>query len=317
MGIHHHHHHHHTKHVQCHATVKDHHHYHEEEQRRLLLSIAITALTMIIEAVGGWWTGSLALISDAGHMFSHLFALSLSYVAILLASRPADETRSFGLYRAEILAALINGITLIAIVGWIGYEAYKRFRHPESIASGPMFVIALIGLAVNGATALILRKVSEDDINVRGAFLHVIGDLFSSVGVVIAAVIIYFTGFWMADPIASVLIAAVIAYWSLGLLRDAVHILLQSTPKGISHKMLEQALVDGISDIEGVHHIHIWELTKGMFVMEAHVELSDVRLSEADAIRRRAQALLRERFGITHASLQLQCTPSITGPLPK
>lgn len=282
------------------------------KKQRFLISIAITAMTMILEALGGWWTGSLALISDAGHMFTHLFALTISYTAVILSMKPATEERSFGLYRAEILAALVNGMTILLIVFWIIYEAYKRFITPEAIQSTPMFVIAVIGLVVNGVTALILHRIVEDDINAKGAFLHVLSDLGSSVGVVIAALIIHFTGWTAADPIASVLIALVIAYWSFGLIRDAVHVLLQSTPKNLSPETIRKTLIQKIPEIQNVHHIHIWELTKNMYVMTAHLDLADMPLSVADSLRHRAQDILHDRFHITHADLQLQCRQNQT-----
>ncbi|MBI4212252.1 MAG: cation transporter [Deltaproteobacteria bacterium] len=277
------------------------------KQRRFLIAIIITAVTMILEAFGGWWTGSLALVSDAGHMLTHLFALGLSYGAVVLSMKPATEARSFGWYRAEILAALVNGFTVLFIVVWIGHEAYHRFLSPENIQSTPMFIIAIIGLVVNIATAVILKDITHDDINAKSAFIHVLSDLLSSVGVIIAAIIILSTGWTAADPIASVLIAVAIAYWALGLIKDAINVLLQSTPKGISHEDIQQTLIAGIPEICDVHHIHVWELTKNLYVMTAHIDLNDMPLSEADNIRHRAQGILHDRFHITHADLQLQC----------
>ena len=276
------------------------------EQRRLIIAMVITGATMILEVIGGLLSGSLALLSDAGHMFSHLFALGISYVAILLACRPPTEAQSYGFYRAEILAALTNGLTLLVIVTWILYEAWERLHHPSPISSGQMFIVAAIGLVVNAITALLLREASHRDINIRGAFIHVLGDMGSSVGVVIGAVLIWLTGWTPIDPIISVLIALVILYWSAKLLWDAVRILLQSTPRELSHNAIAQALVENIAEIRGVHHIHVWELTTRMYVMTAHAEVDDLRLSQTEKIRERAQALLAERFCITHANIQFE-----------
>ena len=276
-------------------------------RKRLLIAMVITALTMLVEAVGGWLSGSLALISDAGHMFSHLFALSISYIALLIASKPADEVQSYGFYRAEILAALANGLTLIVIVLWIIYSAYTRFRNPIAVSSNQMLIIAVIGLVVNAVTAMLLKSSADQNLNIKSAFLHVLGDLGSSFGVVIAAVIIKLTGWNMIDPIVSVIIALVIGWWSLGLLRKAVHILLQSTPPGLSHEKIISVLVDDIPEVHGVHHIHIWELTTDIHVMTAHLEVEDMPISRAADVRLKAEEILRKRFGIRDANLQCEC----------
>lgn len=276
------------------------------EQRRLVISIVITGLTMLLEIAGGVWSNSLALLSDAGHMFSHLFALGVSYFAILLACRAPTEAQSFGFYRAEILAALVNGFSLLIIVAWIVYEAWERLKNPATVSSSHMFLVAMIGLIVNVVTALLLKDASHRDINIRGAFIHVLGDLGSSVGVVIAAAVIYFTGFTPLDPMISVLIAVVILYWSAKLLRDAARILLQSTPKHLSHEKIAETVVKEIPEIKSVHHIHVWELTSRMYIMTAHIEVEDMRLSDVSAIRVRAQEVLARNFCITHADLQFE-----------
>ncbi len=277
------------------------------EQKRLILSIVITAVTMVVEIVGGIWSGSLALLSDAGHMFSHLFALGISYCAILLACRPPTEAQSFGFYRAEILAAFANGLTLLIISAWILYEAWQRLHNPGMISGGSMFAIAVIGLVVNAITAKLLHEASHHDINIKAAFIHVLGDLGSSVGVVIAAVLIWLTGWTPIDPIVSALIAIVIAYWAGKLLWDAARILLQSTPRDLSHEKIAAALKEDIKEIRDVHHIHVWELTSKMYVMTAHILVDDMALSEVEKLRERAMEVLACRFAITHASLEFEC----------
>src|SRR4030042_2414728 len=183
------------------------------ERKRLLITIILTGTMMVGEVLGGIFTGSLALISDAGHMLTHAFALLVSFLAILYACRPATNDKSFGFYRAEILAALLNGITLLIITGFILWEAYKRILNPRPIAGREMIIIGVIGLLVNIVTALLLWKVSKSSLNVRSAFIHMLGDTGSSVGVVIGAIIIYFTDFYIIDSIFSIVIAILILIW--------------------------------------------------------------------------------------------------------
>ncbi|MBI4832509.1 MAG: cation transporter, partial [Candidatus Lindowbacteria bacterium] len=213
----------------------DHRHIHRAvERKRLVLTMALTGSTMAVEVIGGIFTGSLALLSDAGHMLTHFFALLVSFIAIKLATLPTRPTRSFGLYRIEVLAALLNGLTLLLITGFIFYEAVGRLVQPSPIKELPMFVVAAVGLAVNLASAFILLDVGRTDLNVRSAFLHMVGDTASSVGIVAGAIVIYFTGWYIVDPLLSLLIAAVILLWSWNLLRDSVSILLETAPKHIS-----------------------------------------------------------------------------------
>lgn len=297
----------HHKEFQCHGSdARPDAAYCSLEQRRLIISIVITGLTMVLEIAGGFWSNSLALLSDAGHMFSHLFALGVSYFAILLACRPPTEAQSFGFYRAEILAALVNGFSLLIIVAWIIYEAWERLKNPAAVSGSHMFIIAVIGLIVNAITALLLKDASHRDINIRGAFIHVLGDIGSSVGVVIAAVIISFTGWTLLDPAISVFIALVILYWSMKLLWDAARILLQSTPRHLSIEKIADTLAREIPEIKGVHHVHVWELTSRMYIMTAHIEVDDMRLSDVSALRARAQETLERNFCIAHSDLQFE-----------
>lgn len=276
------------------------------KQTRLAWCIGITAVTMFLEAFGGWYTGSLALVSDAWHMFSHLFALGISYFAIRLSSKPADENWTFGFFRAEIIAALFNGITIFLVAFWICLEAYHRLQNPENIESSGMFIIAVIGLVVNTITAFVLHDASHDDLNVRGAFIHMLSDLISSVGVIVAACVVYYTGWTAADPIASALIAVVITIWGFGLVKDSVRILAQATPKHLSIREIEHALHQEIPELASIHRTHVWELTKGMIVLSSHLVVHDMKLSEADELRRKAKKLLHDKFDIDHSHLQMQ-----------
>ncbi|MDO8527635.1 MAG: cation diffusion facilitator family transporter [Deltaproteobacteria bacterium] len=281
--------------------------YRHKEQNRLLWCIAITGLMMLVEFFGGLWTNSLALLSDAAHMFSHLFSLGVSYFAILLATREADKIRSYGFYRAEILAALFNGITLILIVVWIAYDALGRIFNPPTVAVPEMLSIAVLGLIVNLITALILKGVSEHDLNVKSAFFHMLSDTASSVGIIIAGILIYYTGKFWLDPVASLLIAVMIAIWSVSLIRDSVHILLESTPKHLSEEEIVTAIKTALPEILDIHHIHMWEISSKMCSLTAHIEIADVKVSESEALRRKVNTVLRERFHITHTNLQFEC----------
>lgn len=269
--------------------------------------MVITGLAMVLEFFGGLWTNSLALLSDAAHMFSHLFSLGVSYAAIVLAMREPDEVRSYGFYRAEILAALFNGFTLALIVIWIVTDAIRRILHPGEIQTQAMLVIAAIGLIVNLTTALILKSVSRQDLNVRSAFLHMLSDTASSVGIIIAGVLIYYTGKVWLDPLASILIAVMILIWSFRLIKESVHILLESTPKHLNQEEMIGLIKKEISEIKDVHHIHVWELTSGVCSLTAHISVSDIKLSESDTLRKRVNQILEQYFGITHTNLQFEC----------
>ncbi len=309
-------HHHHPK-ESGHDHSHGHHHHHGDngyrnlERRRLLAVMILTGSMMIIEVVGGVISNSLALISDAGHMLTHFFALTVSYIAIRIASRPTGPERSFGLYRMEVLAARFNAVTLILITAYIFYEAYHRFLTPEPIAEVQMFVIALAGLIVNLVSAVLLHKASKDDLNVKSAFLHMVGDTASSFGVVGGAVIIYFTGWYIIDPLLSVLIGGVILIWVWGLLRDSIRILLESTPKHIKVAEVENEIRGGFKEVLGVHDIHIWEITSKMYAMTGHVEVEgNKKINELTTLRRQIQKLLDKKFDIGHVNIQFECSDS-------
>ena len=261
---------------------------------------------MIGEVVGGILSGSLALLSDAGHMLTHSFALLVSFLAILYACRPPTREKSFGFYRAEIIAALFNGITLLIITGFILWEAYKRIINPVPISETEMIIVAVIGLAVNLATAFLLWKASRSSLNIRSAFIHMIGDTASSVGVVIGAVIIYFTGFYIIDPILSILIAVLILVWSVSLIRDSVRILMESTPKGINTDKLKNELVLNIENVNSLHDIHVWEITTGMYCMTAHIVIDEMNISSTRKILDDINIFLDQKYNIVHPIIQFE-----------
>lgn len=278
------------------------------ERRRLLWVIALTAVTMGAEFAAGILARSLALLGDAFHMLTHLLALSLSYGAIVLACRPAPSDKTWRWWRAEILASFVNGLVLLPAAGYVLYEAWVRWRQPVEIQVVPMLGVGAIGLAVNLVSAAILHAHSRHDLNVRGAFLHLLADTASSVGVMAAGVVVAATGWRQADPLAAALICAVILVWCVSLLRESGRILLESAP---SHVELEKVRADmqGLEGVEEVHDLHVWTITSRMIALTAHVRLrADLRVSETEALGRRLQSLLEERHGINHATLQFEVT---------
>ncbi|MCL5070259.1 MAG: cation diffusion facilitator family transporter [Actinobacteria bacterium] len=276
------------------------------ERKKLLITIILTGIMMIVEILGGIFTGSLALISDAGHMLTHAFALLVSFLAILYACRPATKDKSFGFYRAEILAALLNGITLLIITGFILWEAYKRILNPRPIAGMEMMIIGIIGLLVNIVTALLLWKASRESLNIRSAFIHMLGDTGSSIGVVIGAIIIYFTGFYIIDPILSIIIAILIAVWSISLIRDSVLILMESTPKNINVVELKAGVISQNGNVIDIHDLHVWEITSNMYCMTAHIVIEDMNVSQTQQLLDEINQYLFEKYNIQHPIIQFE-----------
>lgn len=294
-----------AEHTHTHGTAP---HVHRPlERRRLAYCIVLTGTMMVAEGIGGWMVNSLALLSDAGHMLTHFFALSVSYLAILFAGRPATTRVSYGFYRLEILAALLNGLTLVAITIGISIAAYGRILHPQPVESLPMLGVACIGLSVNIATALLLHRSHKEDLNVHGAYLHMLGDTFSSVAVIIGGVIMWRWGWYIIDPILSVVICVVILIWSWRLLRDSVLVLMEATPPQIDVDRVRTALLEGIGNVRDVHDIHVWAITTGLYAMTAHVRVADISVSATMQIRAQAAYILDERFDINHTILQFEC----------
>ncbi len=277
------------------------------ERRRLAASMIITAAMMVIEIIGGFWTNSLALLSDAGHMFTHLFALGLSYIAMVLAARPTTQERSFGLYRLEILAAFLNGIVLAGVTCFILYEAVQRLIEPLAIKQGQMLIIASAGLLVNLISAFLLAGVGKDDLNVKSAFLHMVGDAASSVAIIIGAALIHFTGWLRIDSILSALIAAVIGLWSYRLIRDSAHILIEGTPRKLNIAEIRQAFCQSRPEVEDVHDIHVWEITSSMYSLTSHVVVSpQLDVKRLDTLRNDLNHMLDRKFDITHSTFQFE-----------
>jgi cobalt-zinc-cadmium efflux system protein len=273
------------------------------KRRSLAIALGITLTFLIVEVVGGLLTGSLALLADAGHMATDVAALALALFAGWLASRPATPERSFGFRRAEVLAALGNAATLVAISIYIFWEAFQRIGDPPEIDSGPMLVVAVAGLAANAASAWILSRGGghQHDLNTRGAYLHVIGDLLGSVGAIIAALVMLATGWYLADPILSAGIGLLILWSAWQLLRESTEVLLEATPSDIDPVVVRRDM-GTVPGVTGVHDLHIWTVTSGLVALSAHVECDRER--EWNDVLVDLAALLRERFGIAHVTLQ-------------
>ncbi|OGO18838.1 MAG: hypothetical protein A2Z15_07145 [Chloroflexi bacterium RBG_16_50_11] len=267
---------------------------------------------MIAEIIGGIFSNSLALLSDAGHMLTDALALGLSLFAINLARRPATSTKTFGYHRAEIMAALANGTVLVLVSVYIFYEASRRFTEEPTVKSPLMLIVAGIGLAANLIGLYLLRRGSRKSINIKAAFWHIIGDTLSSVGVIIAGVIIYFTGWNIADPILAVVIGIVILWGAVRIVKESVDILLESVPPHIDVKEVTAA-VKSIPGVEDLHDIHIWTITSGIYALSAHLSIADQMVSQSCDILTKVNEVLAENFNITHTTLQLECESCPTG----
>lgn len=270
--------------------------------RRLRLALAITATFLIAEVVGGVVSNSLALLADAGHMLTDVAALALSLFVAWFSRQPYEPRRTFGYLRWEILAAFLNGATLLLLSAWIAFEAVMRLREPEAVASGVMLVIAVVGIVANVAAAAILHPASTASLNLRGAYLHVLGDLLGSVAVVVAALLVRFTGWLVADPIASLLMTLLIVRGAWQLVRESVDVLLESTPAHISVGAVRKQL-EAIPGIESVHDLHVWTVTSGVVAMSVHAIVREPERHQHvlehvhDAMR---------LFGIQHVTVQLE-----------
>jgi cobalt-zinc-cadmium efflux system protein len=277
----------------------------------MLWAIGITGSILVLEAVGGIVSGSLALLSDAGHMLTDLAALLISLAAMMMAERPASSTHTYGYARLEVLAALGNAITFFLMVVGVGWEAVQRFSHPSLPDWKTMGVIAAVGLLANALSAWFLHGADKDDINIQSAWIHVMGDLASSVGVLIGVVAIAQTGWTWVDPILSLAIALLIASGAFKLFWKALHILLESAPKGLTPEKIITGLKNEISEIREVHHVHLWEVGAGGIHLTAHLVVDDRSLSEAQQVVAKASQWLESHYGIHHSTLQLEAPARI------
>jgi cobalt-zinc-cadmium efflux system protein len=275
-------------------------------KKDLLIAFSITFLMMVAEVIGGLLSNSLALLSDAGHMLTDNLALLLSFFAMTFASLPATDRKTFGFYRLEILAAFVNGIVLVLISFYIIFHAYLRMIHPQPVQGTLMLVIAIIGLVANVIGAMFLFKHSHTSLNIRGAYLHILGDALSSVGVVIGGIIILYTGWYLIDPILSVMISMVIIYGAWALVKESVNILLESAPAHINIDTIAEEIAK-LKGVREAYHIHLWSITSGVYALSAHVLIDDQMVSDSRELNDRVRKLLSERFKIMHSTIQLEC----------
>lgn len=300
--------HHHPSHHAKHA----HHHHHEvreENRKALVIALCITSGIMLLEFFGGLFTNSLALLSDSGHMLSDAASLLLSLIAFRLAARPPTARKSFGYQRFEILAALVNGAALFLVAGLIIREAVERLMDPPAVAGGTMMTIAVIGLVANLASALVLMRKGDvhGNLNLRSAYLHVIGDALGSVGAIVAGMFMLTFDWYIADPIISVAVAVLILRSGWGVLSHSVHILMEGTPHGIDHHEIVRVLAE-IEGVDDVHDVHCWTITSGMNAFSCHLLIREE--ADSQAVLRQAIETMAGRFGIHHATIQVE-TPAI------
>jgi cobalt-zinc-cadmium efflux system protein len=292
--------------------MHNHEHSNHTAGRPLKITLGLVLVIMVAEIIGGILSNSLALLSDAGHMLTDALALGLSLFAMNLARRPATPTRTFGYHRAEIMAALANGTVLVLVSAFIFYEAAQRFSALPTVKTPLMMIIAGIGLAANLVGIGLLRSGSRHSINVRAAFWHVAGDTLSSVGVIIAGAVIYFTGWYIADPIVAVVIGVVILWGAVRIVREASDILLESVPP---HVRIEDvsAAVKKVPGVVDMHDVHIWTITSGIYALSAHLSIADQTVSQSGDIVTKVNQALSENYNITHTTLQLECDSCPTG----
>lgn len=284
----------------------EHVHTHSMTGRRLRTAFLLTAVILVIELAGGFLSHSLALLSDAGHVFTDIVALGLAWFATAQAERPADARNTYGYHRTGILAALANAVTLVLIVGVIAYEAIQRLQHPEPVTPWLMFVAAAAGIVMNLYIGFSLRGEGGDNLNVRAAMLHVFGDVGASVGVIVGGLVILLTGWLPADPLISIGIALLITKGAVDIMRRSLDVLMEGTPKDVN---LAQLVRDMVREpgIEDVHDLHVWALAGGMSCLTAHVQVEDGLVSDRDRLLVQLDCMLKERYRIGHTTIQLEC----------
>jgi cobalt-zinc-cadmium efflux system protein len=297
-----------------HSHHHHHHHHHHGALtgRRMAFSVGLTLAFVVGESVAGLFSHSLALLSDAGHNFADALALLLAWYALGAARRPANASRTFGYHRVGILAALANAITLVVIALLIFWEAFQRLRSPAPVQSGLMIGVALAALLMNTVISLGLRGEAKHDLNVRSAYLHMVGDALSSLGVVVAGVMIAFTGSTIADPAVSLLIGTLILWSSGGILTEAITVLLEAAPSSLDMEALEQE-IQTVSGVIDVHDLHVWSVATGIIACSCHILVAEQSIRSGQQVLRGVAELLEQRFGITHTTVQVEvegCEPN-------
>jgi cobalt-zinc-cadmium efflux system protein len=284
----------------------------QESEKRFILSMTLTSIILVVEIVGGIFSNSLALLSDAGHVLMDVFALAISYFALKISARPSDDLHTFGYHRVEVFAALINGLSLVAIAVAIVVEAIQRFQSPLQIHSTEMLIIAVVGLVVNLIVAFVLQqpdgqyeRPGKKDLNVHSAFLHVLGDAISSVGVIVAAILISLTHAVWLDPLVSILIAGILLFSAYRILRSSLHILIEGVPEGLSITEIRQELI-GLPTVEAVHDLHVWNICSGHISLSAHVVLEDQAPEQSGSVLKQINEMLDTKYAINHTTIQLE-----------
>jgi cobalt-zinc-cadmium efflux system protein len=282
------------------------------EKKKLILSLIITSIVMIIEIIGGFLTNSIALLSDAGHMFTHSFAIGISLIAIIIACKPPCHHRTFGLYRTEVLAAFVNGLFLLLVVAIIIYEAIQRFIHPVEVLGFQMLLIAFIGLGVNLASIYILHGSHKENLNIRGVFYHMIADAVSSVGIVIAALVILLTGWNFIDPLVSLGISLLIIYWAWGILKDSTRVLLETAPKGLDIDVISNDLKKKFPEIKELYNVHLWTIIPEMIVFSAHITINIKKLKmKQEKLIKKINTYLSKKYNIIESTIQVTTEENI------
>ncbi len=273
--------------------------------RRVILALILTACFMVVEVIGGILSGSLALLADAGHMLTDTMALGLAAVAFHVSKRPADRRLTFGYHRFQILAAFVNGLSLLLIVGWILFEAVQRFISPAEVLGQTMLVVAVAGLVVNIAAFLILHGADRDNLNISAAVIHVAGDLLGSVAAIVAALVIIKTSWMMIDPILSVAVAMLILKSAWVLVKRSAHVLLEGAPEWLDVEDMQRKIIEELPGVGGIHHVHVWGLTPQNLMLTMHVCLEAEAANPTDTIRR-VKNLLHRDYGIGHCTIELE-----------
>lgn len=287
-------------HVHVHGDSRD-------ARRRVALAAGLTFAFMLAEVAGGVISGSLALLADAAHMLTDAGALGLAWLGFRLAERPADATRSYGFHRVKVLAAFVNGLSLVVLAAWIVWEAIERMMSPGDVLGGVMLVVAVVGLLVNLAAFAILHGGDRDDLNLRGALWHVAGDLLGSVAAIVAAGVILWTGWFPIDPILSVLVAVLVAVGGVRLVRESGHILLEGTPHGLEAGTIRDSLLRDVDGIDSVEHVHVWSLNEARTLITLEVHASQGMCSET--LRHAVKAHLKSVHEISHATVEVIAEP--------
>ena len=278
----------------------------QSDIKRIQLALVLTGMFMLVEVVGGILSGSLALLADAGHMLTDTMALALSAIAFRMSSRPADAKRSYGYQRFQILAAFVNGLSLLVIVGWILFEAVQRILNPPLVMGQMMLVIATAGLVVNIIVFFVIHGGDQENLNMRGAALHVLGDLLGSIAAITAALMILYTGWMPIDPILSIGVAMLIFRSAWHLVKRSGHILLEGTPEWLDVNDMQSKIVASNPEVKEIHHVHVWGLTPQHPMLTMHVALKQIQ-PDTTSIVRSIKNLIKEEYGINHSTIEVEC----------